>query len=113
MSDKQARKPNQRHRILREAYRHYPEWGELIAQGQSDVIEYGGLKLSYWDLRDSLNKLSPRKREAVFYNVILDWKQKDVAERMGITTVSVGQYVDNAMLQLAEEYFGEEQLQHD
>lgn len=110
MAEKQARKPNQRHRVLREAYRHYPEWGELIASGHSETMEYNGLTLSYWDLRDSLNKLSPRKREAVFYNVILDWKQKDVAAKMKITTVSVGQYVDNAMLQLAEEYFGEEQL---
>lgn len=105
-----ARKPNQRHRILREAYRHYTEWGELVAQGTSYTIEYNGLTLSYMDLQNSLKKLSKRKKEAVYYNVIHDMKQKDVADIMGITTVSVGQYVDNAMIQLAKEYFGDEEL---
>jgi predicted transcriptional regulator len=56
-------------------------------------------------LQHSLSSLSERKREAIFYNVILDWKQKDVAERMGITTVSVGQYVDQGCTQLARIYF--------
>lgn len=68
------------------------------------------LSISFWDLQGMLKKLSPRKREAVFYNVILDQRQKDVAAIMGITTVSVGQYVDQAMLQLVEEYFGDDGL---
>lgn len=61
--------------------------------------------LSFWDLQGALKHLSPRKREAVFYNVILDKRQRDVAEIMSITTVSVGQYVEQAMLQLSETYF--------
>jgi DNA-directed RNA polymerase specialized sigma24 family protein len=61
--------------------------------------------LSFWDLQGALANLSPRKKEAVFWNVIMDLKQKDVAEKMKITTVSVGQYVEQAMLQLSENYF--------
>ena len=71
----------------------------------ADGIEKIEITVSFWDLQGILNKLSPRKREAVFYNVILDKKQKDVAEIMGITTVSVGQYVEQGMLQLSEDYF--------
>lgn len=117
--------------VLRETYRHYLEFRDLVmspTQTSNDrgqitsavtcdhgVIEYGyhiyndddtikdkvTVVLSFWDLHGSLKRLSTRKREAVFYNVILDWKQKDVAERMKISTVSVGQYVQAAMEQLA------------
>ena len=119
-----------KHRILREVYRHYLEYRDLVAlpehdgqggYGNSDgVIEHGYwveedgtrrkvlVTLSFWDLQDALKDLSPRKLEAVFHNVILDQKQKDVAAIMGITTVSVGQYVEQAMLQLAENYFAED-----
>lgn len=117
--------------VLRETYRHYLEFRDLVispSQTSTDrglinssvtcdhgVIEYGyhiyddddrikdkvSVTISFWDLHGSLRRLSARKREAVFYNVILDWKQKDVADRMGISTVSVGQYVQAAMEQLA------------
>lgn len=111
-----------KHRILREIYRHYLEFRDLVAATGESVFEHGEwiydsegnpvdkriIQISFWDLHDALNKISDRKREAVFYNVILDWKQRDVAKRMGITTVSVGQYVEQAMLQLAEKYFAEE-----
>lgn len=115
--------PLPRHRILREVYRHYPEYRDYVmAHGGAGVINHGyfiyeddgvtvkdkiSISISFWDLHNALHKLSDRKREAVFYNVILDWKQRDVAERMGITTVSVGQYVEQAMLQLAVDYFAE------
>lgn len=111
------------HRILREVYRHYMEFRDLVSQdGRGHVIEHGyfvygedgttvtgkeEIIISFWDLYEGLQTLSTRKREAVFYNVILDWKQRDVADRMGITTVSVGQYVDQAMQQLAQRYFAE------
>lgn len=130
-TDKLQTKPHQPHKILRDIYRHYLEYRDLVTSPQLDatggvrasdgVIEHGyfiynedgsikekrHLTLSFWDLHDALPKLSERKREAVFYNVILDWRQVDVAERMGITTVSVGQYVDQAMQQLAKTYFVE------
>jgi DNA-directed RNA polymerase specialized sigma24 family protein len=116
--------PLPRHRILREIYRHYLEYRDLVmTQGGAGVIEHGyfiyeddgvtvkdkiSISISFWDLHNQLNKLSDRKREAVFYNVILDWKQRDVATRMGITTVSVGQYVEQGMLQIAEDYYAED-----
>lgn len=110
------------HRILREIYRHYMEFRDLVSASGHSVFEHGEFiyneegeitgkamyTISFWDLHDALNKLSKRKREAVFYNVILDKKQKDVADLMGITTVSVGQYVEQAMLQLAERYFADD-----
>lgn len=111
------------HRILREVYRHYLEFRDHVSQhGGDGVIEHGyfvypeddsskkykvNISISFWDLFYGLQELSPRKREAVFYNVILDKLQREVAEIMGITTVSVGQYVEQAMIQLSERYFAE------
>lgn len=110
-----------KHRVLREVYRHYLEFRDLFQTDGTHVIEHGywvedengekykvNVTISLWDLQNGLKELSPRKRQAVFYNVILDKKQKDVAEIMNITTVSVGQYVEQAMLQLSERYFAEE-----
>jgi DNA-directed RNA polymerase specialized sigma24 family protein len=125
-----------KHRVLREVYRHYLEFRDLVSlpehdgqggYGNSDgVIQYGYwvepeggdrrrvlVTLSFWDLQGALKNLSPRKREAVFHNVILDKKQKDVAEIMEITTVSVGQYVEQAMLQLSKDYFSELEVVED
>lgn len=59
------------------------------------------VSVSFWDLHRGLKELAPRKREALYWNVIEDWKQKDVAKQMGITTVTVGQYVEHAVKQLA------------
>jgi DNA-directed RNA polymerase specialized sigma24 family protein len=113
------------HRVLREVYRHYLEFRELVAQdGRNHVLEHGyfiedpetgerrkvHLSLSFWDLRNDIEKLSDRKKEAFVYNVIYDMKQRDVAEIMDITTVSVGQYVEAACEQLAQRYFTEEEL---
>lgn len=79
----------------------------------SDGVSKVDLSISFWDLQGLLFNLSPRKREAVFYNVILDKKQKEVAEIMGITTVSVGQYVDQAMLQLERDFYNVISRAHD
>lgn len=122
----------QPHRILREVYRHYPEFKALFMDHGIHVIEHAvtvdtdeGTKkipitISFFDLREGLTPpryedgtpnpkaiLSQRKWEAVMLNVIRDMKQRDVAEVMDITTVSVGQYVEQAMIQLAERYFPE------
>lgn len=111
------------HRVLREVLRHYLEYRSYVGSTGKDIIEHSyflydddletpkdkvTISVSFWDLYRGVQGLSPRKKEALFYNVILDWKQKDVAEKMGITTVSVGQYVEQACLQLAKEYFGDE-----
>lgn len=123
MAESTQKKTPPRHRILREIFRHYTELTAYIsANGGDKIIEHtyviydeegkavgkDTIQISFWDLHDSLKALSDRKREAVHLNVICDWKQKDVAKKMGITTVSVGQYVEQAMLQLAETYFAEE-----
>lgn len=115
-----------KHRVLREVYRHYLEFRDLFESNGTHVIDHGyfvddengvrkkiTLSISLWDLQNGLKELSPRKREAVFYNVILDKKQKEVAEIMNITTVSVGQYVEQAMLQLSERYFAEMELEEE
>lgn len=87
-----------RKHVLEHSYKYTNELGEV----KKETIE-----ISFWDLYTGLNELAPRKREAIFYNVILDMKQKDVAEIMGITTVSVGQYVEAGVMQLAKHYFAE------
>ena len=110
-----------KHRVLREVFRHYLEFRDLMNKDGTHVIEHGywveepdgtrrkvDITISLWDLQRGVSELSDRKKEAFFYNVILDKKQKDVAKIMGITTVSVGQYVEQAMRQLSEQYFAED-----
>lgn len=124
MASETQKKSMPKHRILREIYRHYTELKAFVtAYGGDKMITHSyivyddngeavgkdTIDISFWDLHNSLEVLSDRKREAVHLNVILDWKQKDVAEKMGITTVSVGQYVEQAMLQLAKIYFVEDE----
>lgn len=92
---------------LRETLRHYTEFKAFVSATGKDVIEHNGLQISFSDLEAGIKDLSPRKKEALLHNVIFDKKQKDVAEIMGITTVSVGQYVDGAVQQLAKRYFAE------
>jgi DNA-directed RNA polymerase specialized sigma24 family protein len=62
------------------------------------------VSFDFWDLHRGLKELAPRKREALYYNVILDQKQKDVAKTMIITTVTVGQYVEHAFKQLVSSH---------
>lgn len=62
------------------------------------------VSFDFWDLQRGIKELAPRKREALFYNVIRDMKQKDVAKKMHITTVTVGQYVEHAFRQLIERH---------
>jgi hypothetical protein len=127
----------EKHKILREAYRNYLHWQDAITWGDansgshvSDVLtysvpkepgstEYVAITISFYDLERALKLfkdgteadgtvLSKRKEQAFFLNVIQDMLQRDVAEIMGITTVSVGQYVEQAVLQLSEYYYGED-----
>lgn len=72
-----------------------------VAKGHEGECEM--LTVGFLDLRKCLNKLSKRKMEAIFWNVIMDKKQRDVAEIMGITTVSIGQYVEAGVIQVAAE----------
>lgn len=90
-------------------YRHYLTFQDYVATSGQATIDHDGITISFYDLERALTKtrLSPRKEEAFYLNVIQDMKQKDVAAIMGITTVSVGQYVELAVLQIAENYFEE------
>lgn len=115
--------PEPAHKVLREVFRHYTEFKDWVAATGDSVIEHGYflydkddeekvigkvvVTISFWDLHDALQRVADRKKEAVYYNVIRDMKQKDVANIMGITTVSVGQYVKQAMIQMSKEYFSE------
>lgn len=110
---------DQRHRILREVLRNYTVFESLCASNDdSDArrsadqyeISHRGITINFLDLQNCLKGLSKRKKEAVFYNVIMDMKQKDVAAVMGITTVSVGQYVEQAMIQVAKELWPEDEF---
>jgi DNA-directed RNA polymerase specialized sigma24 family protein len=101
-------KKKKHHRYLREALRHYNEFEALFSQtGKSVVRGPDGVEICFLDLKAGFERLSKRKREAIYYNVVMDMRQKDVAEVMGITTVSVGQYVESGFMQFAEEYFRE------
>ena len=84
--------------IIREALR----WvGSLEVPPELEHIKYTvrcngkpiDIEFHLRDLWPALMRRAPRQREATFLNVIMDMKQKDVAEIMGIATVSVGQYV--------------------
>lgn len=125
---------SERHKILREAYRNYLTWKDLITYNQErntlDTITYSvpeepgsdnivPITISFYDLERALTQfqdgtkadgtvLSKRKEQAFVLNVIQDMLQRDVAEIMGITTVSVGQYVEQAVLQLCDYYFAED-----
>lgn len=105
-------KKTKQHRYLREALRHYHEFEQLFVQnGQISISGPDQIEISFLDLKNGLNRLSKRKREAIYYNVILDMRQKDVADIMGITTVSVGQYVESGFIQFAEDYFARQELE--
>lgn len=121
-----------KHIILREAYRNYLTFQEFVGSSGKDVIEYSvpagegsdewvPVAISFTGLERALKTysdhtkvngtvLAKRKEQAFYLNVLRDMKQKDVAELMGITTVSVGQYVEQAMLQLCDCYFAERTL---
>ena len=102
---------NDKHKILREAFRHYLDFYDYWRREGEHTIEYKGLTISFLDLKRVLSEvdLSDRKGQAFVLNVLADKKQAEVAEIMGITTVSVGQYVDAACRQFSEVYWTDEE----
>ena len=96
-----------RHRLLREVVRHFSEFQELCSHSGDWEIEHRGIRINFLDLQNAFKDLSPRKKEAIKWNVVYDKKQIEVAEIMGITTVSVGQYVEAGMSQVAARVFSE------
>lgn len=103
---------NEKHKILREVFRHYLDFYDFYRlQGGSDTITYKGITISFLDLKRVIQEtdLSDRKMQAFVLNVLEDKKQKEVADIMNITTVSVGQYVDAACRQLSELYWTDDE----
>lgn len=96
-----------RYKVLEDVYRHYLDFQDYYMRTGQHILEAHGLTISFLDLKDQLDKLSPRKREAFLYNVIYDMKQEDVAEKMGIASVTIGQYVVASSQQIAKWYFEE------
>lgn len=99
-------------KVLREVLRNYLSFQDYVSATGQSVIEHKGIEISFYDLQNCLNRLSLRKKEAIYYNVIRDMLQRDVAEIMGISTVSVGQYVDLGIQQIAEDYFSPKELEN-
>ena len=89
------------HRAVREILRRYLEFEDVCKQEGSYTIECDDLSFSFSDLKGCLKELPDRQKEAIYYAVILDLKLKDAAERMGITHISVGQYVGQATREIA------------
>ncbi len=98
--------------------RHYLEIRDYVAQGNDHIIEHSYLcyaldgrvkkvtmSFSFWDLHRGLNELPLRKKEAIFYNILLDKKQKEVADIMGISTVSAGQYCDLGLRSIVDSFY--------
>lgn len=115
---------DKQHLILREALRHYWTFQAHVSQLGEGTLTRGDISISFYDIQqiftactpletdpevifpdEDIFKLSQRKKEAIYWNVILDMRQKDVAEIMGITTVSVGQYVEAGFIQIAKKIF--------
>lgn len=104
-----------KHLIIREVFRHYTDFYDYYKRTGQHTIDHKGVTISFLDLHRVLENtnLSDRKKEAFILNVLQDKRQKDVAEIMKITTVSVGQYVNAACRQLAEAYFTKEEWEAD
>lgn len=100
-----------KHLILREVFRHYLDFYDYFRREGLKDIEYKGITISFLDLKRALEnvELSGRKSQAFVLNVLEDKLQREVAEIMGICTVSVGQYVNAACRQLADFYFTDEE----
>src|SRR3954470_6474197 len=88
-------KPILLHRVLREVLKHYSVFETLCSQTGDYEISHQGDKFTFLDLKGCLKNLSQRQMDAVFWFVIQDEKQKVVAERLGISTVTVGQYCES------------------
>lgn len=96
------------HRLLREVLKSYVLHDNLFNEtGKHEITAGEGLTINFIDLKNSLKNLSPRQKEAIYWFVIRDQKQKFVAEQMGISTVTVGQYVESGVYRVARQVWPE------
>lgn len=129
---KVPQEPLPNHRILRAVYRNYSQFRLLFADTGTHTLTHTyewfepdtaaepnekgrypadltkpqkeTFEVDLFDLTEGLDELAKRKRQAFVLNVIEDRLQKEVGAIMGISTVTVGQYVDQACFQLAEKH---------
>lgn len=93
------------HRLLREVLRGYNLFEEHCALTGRYEITFQGHTFNFLDLQKCLEGLTNRQMEAVYWFIIQDEKQKTVAERLGISTVTVGQYCEASCIQIARKLF--------
>jgi DNA-directed RNA polymerase specialized sigma24 family protein len=109
-------------KIVKEALNNYTTWRRHIAICQQSHTHYDGtlchtyivynedrtpkekvtVEMSFWDLLRGIEKISPRKREALWYGVILGKTQEEAGKIMGLRSVTVGQYSNAAAMELAK-----------
>jgi DNA-directed RNA polymerase specialized sigma24 family protein len=111
------------YKIIREALRHYAEYRHHFrAHGQiGDVFSHTYIvynddaepqekvtvTLCYSDLLRCAKQLPQKKREALWYNIVLDKSNDEVASIMKCQTQTISQYVRSACEFLAEGYWNE------
>lgn len=96
---------------LREAYRNYVAWKDIVSHGGPDILSFGLSSVCFWDLERALRFVWPRltrvRREAFYRVIILDEKQNDARKAMGYSSVvPVQQYVDYVLGQLLQHVRG-------
>jgi DNA-directed RNA polymerase specialized sigma24 family protein len=114
--------------IIRECLRHYTEFRRFAATDKNrhdslqgviehtyqtydeddNVIQKYTFTISLWDLFDGMNKISKRKREALWYHIILDKSQKECETILGIKQATIGQYCSQSLIKLANVYLNHE-----
>lgn len=95
------------HRLLREVLKNYTVFETYCSSTGTYEIEHRGVRINFLDLKGCLKALPPRQKEAIWWFVICDEKQKVAKEYMGISTVTVGQYTDSALLRVAQQLWPE------
>ena len=77
----------QRQRILREVYRHYTDFKDHVSRTGSPFVEYGPVVISFSDLKEGVNALSERKKEAFFLNLQILEQNAEASPAVGVRCV--------------------------
>lgn len=97
-------------RLTRNLLGRYLEFEKFCEMDGRYEVKRADITINFSDLKGCLADLSPRKKQALYLNVICDLSQQEVAKLMGIAPGSVGQYVDQATREVALVLFPE--LEH-
>ncbi len=113
------------YKLIEDTLRQYTQFRSLFSDGEgggTHIIEHsylvynpdGTVKekvtvvLSLFDLFQGVEKLSPRKREAIWWIAINGHTQDEVGQIMNCRAVTCGQYLKAGCVQLAKEIYKEE-----